>query len=49
MQYGKTIVRIGIFFLFKINNGDTMKIRLGYVALPVTIPITASKTISLTT
>lgn len=49
MQYGKTIVRIGIFFWTKIINGDNMKIRLGYVALPVTIPITASKTITLTT
>ena len=34
--------------MFDNKNGDYMKIRLGYVALPVTINITASKTLTLT-
>jgi len=36
------------FYFNQTNIGDNMKIRLGYVALPVTIDVTASKTITLT-
>lgn len=34
--------------MVKNNTGDNMKIRLGYVSLPVTLDITASKTMTLT-
>ena len=36
-----------LFFVY-INNGDNMKIRLGYVSIPLTINVTSSKTITLT-